>query len=68
MGNRLGDELVDRRRDIAGWSRRGYVSGQYRGGGHQHRGRVAGISRCLLNNGPDALHRLQTWCLQPVDR
>ena len=64
----VGDELVDRRRDIPRIGRCRRVTGEHRRGGHQHRGGVRRIGGGLLNGRPEALHGRQAGRLQPVDR
>ena len=64
----MGDELVDRRRDIPRIGRCCRVSGEHRRGGHQRGRRVGRISSGLLNDGPEALYGRQAGSLQPVDR
>ena len=68
VGDRLGDERVDRRCHVAGRLRRRHVPGEHRGGGHQHGRGVGRIRGRLLDHRPEALHRGQTGGLQPVDR
>jgi hypothetical protein len=67
-GRGVGDELVDRRRDIARIGRRRGVSGEYGGSGHQRGRRVGRIGGGLLNDRPEALYGSQAGRLQSVDR